>query len=108
MKKMLIIEEPESCETCPLRSYSNLMLMCTPMRESASDVRCPLKPLPEKKVVTVKRMEDIQSYSITEVADKISAKIILKTDEVFALGWNACLDSIIGENNESNISKVML
>lgn len=64
----------------------------------------PLKPMPEKKVVTVKRIEDIQSYSITEVADKISAKIILKTDEVFALGWNACLDSIIGENNESNIS----
>lgn len=65
---------------------------------------CPLKPMPQKKVVTVKRIEDIQSYSITEVADKISAKIILKTNEVFALGWNACLDSIIGENNESNIS----
>lgn len=45
MKKILIIEEPESCETCPLRSYSNLQLMCTPMRESASDVECPLKPL---------------------------------------------------------------
>lgn len=48
MKKMLIIEEPESCETCPLRSYSNLMLMCTPMREAASDVKCPLKPMPTK------------------------------------------------------------
>ena len=61
-----------------------------------------LRPMPEKKVVTVKRIEDIQSYSIAEVADKISAKIILKTNEIFALGWNACLDSIIGENNESN------
>lgn len=61
-----------------------------------------LKPMPQKKVVTVKRIEDIQSYSITEVADKISAKIILKTNEVFAFGWNACLDSVIGENNESN------
>ena len=48
MKKMLIIEEPESCETCPIRSYSDLMLMCTPMREAASDVECPLRPLPEQ------------------------------------------------------------
>ena len=59
--------------------------------------------MPEKKVVTVKRIEDIQSYSITEVADKISAKIILKTNEVFAFGWNACLEEIAEEKqNESN------
>lgn len=57
----------------------------------------PLKPMPQKKVVTVKRIEDIHSYSITEVADKISAKIILKTNEVFALGWNECLAEITGE-----------
>lgn len=62
-----------------------------------------IKPIPEKKVVTVKRIEDIQSCSITEVADKISAKIILKTNEVFAFGWNACLDFIIGENNGNDI-----
>ena len=55
-----------------------------------------LRPLPSKKDVTVKRIEDIQSYSITEVADNISARIILKTNEIFALGWNACLDTIIG------------
>lgn len=53
-----------------------------------------LKPMPQKKVVSVERIEDIQSCSITEVADKISAKIILKTNEVFALGWNACLEEI--------------
>jgi len=58
---------------------------------------CPLRPLPSKIDVTVKRFEDIQSYSITEVADNISARIILKTDEIFALGWNACLEEIIGE-----------
>ena len=56
-----------------------------------------LRPLPSKKDVTVKSIEDIQSCSITEVADNISARIILKTDEIFALGWNACLEEIIGE-----------
>lgn len=76
MKEMLIIEEPESCETCPLRSYSNLQLMCTPMRESASDVECPLKSLPQKKEVEVDEFEDIKLFSI---------------------GWNACIDEILGE-----------
>ena len=104
-KAMLIIDMPDSCGTCPLRSYSNLALQCTPLRKTKeTDDVCPLRPMPEKKVVTVKRIEDIQSYSITEVADKISAKIILKTNEAFAFGWNACLDEIMGEQNESNIS----
>lgn len=71
MKKMLVIEEPESCETCPLRSYSDLMLMCTPMREGAYSVGCPLKPLPEQ-------------MSWGHTSD-------------FIEGYNACLEEIMGE-----------
>ena len=78
MKKMLIIEGPESCETCPLRSYSNLMLVCTPMREAASDVECPLKPLPQKREP---KEEWLNEYHRDEFAD----------------GWNACIDEITGE-----------
>ena len=76
MKKMLIVEEPDSCETCPLRSYSNLMLMCTPMREAASDVECPLKPLPEKNTWGITKNGHVTEY---------------------AEGWNACIDEILGE-----------
>lgn len=74
MKKMLIIEEPESCETCPLRSYSNLMLMCTPMREAASDVECPLKPMPNR---------------IDWLENGYNGGWIM-----FSTGWNACLEEI--------------
>lgn len=70
-KSVLVIDTPESCEECPLRSYSNLQLMCTPMREGASDVRCPLRPLPEQ-------------MTWGHTADYI-------------YGWNDCLDEILGE-----------
>lgn len=75
MKKMLIVEEPDSCETCTLRSYSNLMLMCTPLREAASDVECPLKTLPEKNTWDVTK-----NGHVTE----------------FAEGYNTCLEDITG------------
>lgn len=75
MKKMLIIEDPESCETCPLRSYSNLMLVCTPMREAASDVDCPLKSLPEEK------WENVQDHD----------------EHIYVNGFNDCLHIITGE-----------
>ncbi len=107
MKAILVVDVPvlddgrHLCNECPIWNKEHLFCQYDFNMEAKG---CPLKPMPMKKVVTVKRIEDIQSYSITEVADKISAKIILKTNEVFALGWNACLDSIIGENNESNIS----
>ena len=76
MKKMLVIEGPESCETCPLRSYSNLMLVCTPMREAASDVECPLRPLPSFKAVDLNDTRDVV---------------------MFCHGWNTCLAEITGE-----------
>lgn len=76
MKKMLIVEEPDSCETCPLRSYSDLMLVCTPMREAVSDVRCPLRPLPSFKAVDLNDTRDVV---------------------MFCHGWNTCLAEITGE-----------
>lgn len=108
--KVVIVKEieemPIDCDSCPFQGYNrycqilgeytslNEWLEDAPYYDLKGKGDCPLKPMPEKKVVTVKRIEDIQSYSITEVADKISAQIILKTDEVFALGWNACLEEL--------------
>ena len=116
MKAILVIDEmPKSCSDCWLHrdEYSdyekvwedichNAEHECHVLSKTNYIKRpswCPLQPMPQKKVVTVKRIDDIQSYSITEVADKISAKIILKTNEVFALGWNACIDAIIGDTD---------
>jgi len=102
MKAVLVINKmPTGCIGCPC--YYEDRGKCQNTWEEVEDdctrpSWCPLRPLPSKKDVTVKRFEDIQSYSITEVADKISAKIILKTDEIFAFGWNTCLDSIIGND----------
>ena len=74
-KSILVIDTPESCEECPLRSYSNLELICTPMRKGASDVVCPLKPTPTKMRTDG---DDIEEESYWE-------------------GWNDCIDAITGE-----------
>ena len=105
---ILVINTPKNCWDCHLvdewencdaiKITSNKYGMSVKQNDKGRPSWCPLKPLPSKKDVTVKRIEDFQSYSITEVADKISAKIILKTNEIFALGWNACLDLIIGND----------
>lgn len=71
-KMILVIDRPESCEECPLRSYSNLELICTPMRKGASDVECPLKPTPEKK----------------QHGEEIDYEYICID------GWNACLEEL--------------
>ena len=77
---LLIDEKPDSCETCPLRSYSDLMLMCTPMREGAYEIcedgRCPLRPLPSFKAVDLNDTRDVV---------------------MFCHGWNTCLAEITGE-----------
>ena len=92
MKEILVIEKPESCETCPLRSYSNLELICTPMREGAYDIKCPLKPLPEKLYVEANRIEDLMPSEFD--MDKLALKIQLDADKIFAFGWNKCLEEI--------------
>jgi len=122
MKAILVIDIPECCAECPLMLWdaeSEYYGACCPTLKEDNCVAdsykenenkgtkpnwCPLRPLPSKKDVTVKRIEDIPSCSITGVADNISARIILKTDEIFAIGWNACLDSIIGNDCISEIT----
>ena len=79
-KMILVIDRPESCDVCPLRSYSNLELVCTPMRTDASDVVCPLRPMPKKK-----NEELVIKGHTGEIA------------EAYQDGWNECIEEITGE-----------
>ena len=72
MKAILVIDKPDSCEECPLHSYSNLELVCTPMRKGASDVVCPLRPMP-MKVRTDEDDIEVDSYWT---------------------GWNECIEGL--------------
>ena len=79
MKKILILEEPESCETCPLRSYSNLALQCTPLRKTKeTDDVCPLRPVPNKL--------PLESGSIMNT--------FKESTKYKHIGWNACLEEL--------------
>lgn len=62
-----------------------------------------LKPMPKKLEVDVKKIEDIMhaEYQMVDVIqDKIIAEIKLNTDKLIALGWNGCINEILGDNDE--------
>ena len=78
MKSMLVIDTPNECVECPLRSVNKkgiwCQVVCEPVHESFfSRTRmawCPLKPVPEKY------KGDLRNYEV---------------------GWNDCIDEITGE-----------
>jgi len=116
MKAILLIDMPESCGKCKFLmppdeidyddSYyggEHLSEYCLPMEEENRKFKgarfitdgkrpswCPLKPIPEKK----------QEYLYKQTINGIEAPEVIDWNR----GYNACLDSIIGENNESSIS----
>lgn len=74
-KSILVIDTPDSCEECPLRSYSNLALWCTPLRKTKEkDDVCPLRPLPKKKNTL------LTEYNLIEA--------------IYENGWNACIEEL--------------
>ena len=63
----------------------------------------PLKPLPEKINVKVEKIEDImhtEFQTMDVITDKFIADIRFETDKLVALGWNACLENIMGNNKD--------
>ena len=54
-----------------------------------------LRLLPQKIEVEVNDIEDIMHTDFS--IENLCAKIRLDTDKLFSLGWNACLDEILGE-----------
>lgn len=87
MKSILVIETPESCEECPLKRYSNLQLVCTPMNRDVEDVECPLRPLPYR--LDANDWHRVFSGLFSE-------------REAKGYGWNACLDEILGGNEDAS------
>lgn len=84
MKAILVVDVPDDFET------KDAIAIVDVQNEKGEGViaMCPLKPLPQKQIPRIRwtPFDDV-GY-----------------DCGFIDGYNACLDSIIGENNESNTS----
>lgn len=85
MKAVIVVDMPESCCNCKFYRFvhqddwDRTETICTilgKMHDNGIDSKpswCPLKPLPER---------DKGMYAL------------------YSMGWNACLDEILGEDNE--------
>jgi len=86
-KSILVIDTPNNCSECPCTDY---MFCYTTQKELEIDWEankpswCPLEPMPDKKHMTVGKGKDC----VSSVGEK---------DGYYMLGWNACIDSILGE-----------
>lgn len=85
MKAILVIDMPSCCIECPLYDFDTYL--CSSEMETTNENRhdermdwCPLKPMPQIKYISPNDTHD---------------------DLIFQMGWNACLDSIIGETDET-------
>ena len=89
MKNVLVIDAPDKCVNCPLSYYGIDGLNCKPLRKMIEDEKpewCPLRPLPKPLGLEKDWRKDIGSVWIDGAR----------------YGWNACLDKITGETDESN------
>lgn len=84
-KSILVIDTPMSCEDCELCTNGYICLRLGEVDESVEngtiDLRCPLKPMPQKL--------SIESGSITNTF-KDSTKYM-------HIGYNDCIDELLGE-----------
>lgn len=113
MKAMLVFDKPECCELCYLSMQVPQGSLCraTTRDKNGRKVNgcfgtmpswCPLKPIPQKKEVEVNKIDDIMrvEYSIEDIYNgKYVADIMLETDKLIAIGYNGCIDEILGDSN---------
>ena len=103
MKAILVINVPEDFDyrKCSIGGDGNIYYERKgEQRTSIIGNIKNLKPLPQKKEVEVNEINDIMhtEYSIRDIYnDKYVADICLATDKLISLGWNYCIDKIIGE-----------
>ena len=69
-KAILVIDQPINCKHCPFGSVVFGVTVC--FFDEGNGIDCPLKPLPWK----------------------------LKENNKYSEGYNACIDEILGEENE--------
>lgn len=84
MKTILVIDMPSMCKECPL-CYDDCIcdIIGDVTDDDSVDMRCPLKPLPQKKEL-----------------EESGNSLIDDCKEYYSDGWNACIDEITGEQNE--------
>lgn len=111
MKAIVVIDMPESCDVCPCY-YKDFFVCRVAKKENENwyGIKpnwCPLKPMPEPKDVEVNGIEDIMhtEYSIEVITNKCIATTRLATDKLISLGWNACLDEIGEEDEQTKLFK---
>ena len=87
MKAILVLDEmPESCSQCTIFNFNDLTCLgCKVSFKEVGKVQswCPLKPMPEKSC-----------YSPFQ-----SDVGIVKLNNAFIDGYNACIDEILGVKN---------
>lgn len=84
--KVAVIEEPKSCASCPLFDVGYAFDMCRLSKKQVTTAEsinipdwCELRPLPPRKRVNVSIENGVHITGLME------------------LGWNECLDAIVGE-----------
>ena len=82
-KAIIVIDMPDNCMKC---DFSNAFGECNyvgnvgeAFEQGLRYIKCPLKPMPNYKLNTI-------------------------PNGAYARGWDDCIDEILGEENESNIS----
>ena len=86
MKAILVIDMPKSCEECILCRDGYLCKILGDVDESVEngtkDLRCPLKPLPQKKEID-------ENHKMAKWDDDCNI--------AYNCGYNTCLEDILGE-----------
>lgn len=90
-KAILVIDMPENCLKCPLRYDYKASEICI-LEDDIVDYFyetntkpdwCPLRPLPENKIVKQYQGNGVYGFKTSE-------------DAHLAMGWNRCLTEILG------------
>ena len=99
-KSILVIDTPKNCAECKLIHLQGIgESICNAVDWSRRPSWCPLRPLPDKMEVKVEKIEDIMhtELQLTDIfSNKIMAEVKFETDKLIALGYNACIDEIVG------------
>lgn len=101
-KSLLVIDTPKSCSQCEIFNFSDLT--CLGCKVNFKDIGkvhscCPLKPIPKKREIIswdkkkypryIEWREHLKDLSTDDWEESSRNK-----------GYNACIDKILGENNE--------
>lgn len=100
-KSIIVIDTPSRCGDCRLADFGKCWGSNSYLHLSTKDrpKECPLRPMPKK--INVENIKDtIHTEFQTPGAfyDTFRAKIQLDTDKLIAIGYNMCVDEILGEN----------